>query len=355
MRSIYSCFLVVTLLMFAGCTNVRVEGDAHIFESSGVGSVVRIVIGVGLLAFGIVSVIANILYEGKSKNRNRAMQSGLTTTQRVCLGIFSCGMAFAGFCLIVVSFLIKNKLHVTVYPDRVALASTYAQTGGRETVIPFSNVSSVEVRDEVDIIGKSKPHLVFTLKDGKTIKQEAGNNERAALETIQQALADYKPPQVAAPPKIAGNETPMKNSVASNVPPKPPTGEQTSTNSNPPPSDPTRLNPNRSGAWEIQSPSSATNGATTATNGATTANPTTSKYSLKRYPIKIAVPAGSSIVAADTEVKVGMKLGACYSGKWESVTVVELNSDGTITCSWDNWKGFIYKMMREDLTIPKTR
>ena len=48
-----------------------------------------------------------------------------------------------------------------------------------------------------------------------------------------------------------------------------------------------------------------------------------------------------------------MKLGACYAGRWEPVTVVAINDDGTLTCSWDNYPVFTYNMMREDLTMAK--
>lgn len=77
------------------------------------------------------------------------------------------------------------------------------------------------------------------------------------------------------------------------------------------------------------------------------------QYTLKRYPINIPVPNGMSLVNSNSKVKVGTKVGACYAGSWESVTVVEINDDGTITCNRDNWKSFTYKMMREDLIIDK--
>jgi len=80
---------------------------------------------------------------------------------------------------------------------------------------------------------------------------------------------------------------------------------------------------------------------------------TSSQYSLKRYKISIPVPTGYAVVDAASDVKVGMKLGACYAGRWESVTVVAINNDGTITCNWDNYPSFTYRMMREDLTMGK--
>ena len=83
----------------------------------------------------------------------------------------------------------------------------------------------------------------------------------------------------------------------------------------------------------------------------TTTDLGSTQYTLKRYKIDIPLPPGHSVLEADTRVTVGMKLGACYAGHWESVTVVAVNSDGTVTCSWDEWTGFTYKMMREDLTI----
>ncbi len=89
-------------------------------------------------------------------------------------------------------------------------------------------------------------------------------------------------------------------------------------------------------------------------NGTTSPSPYPLKqYSLKRYKISIPVPSGFAVVDADSGVKVGMKLGACYAGHRESATVVTINEDGTITCNWDKYQAFTYKMMREDLTMAK--
>jgi hypothetical protein len=71
--------------------------------------------------------------------------------------------------------------------------------------------------------------------------------------------------------------------------------------------------------------------------------------------ISIPIPADRTLVAADTTVPIGTKLEACYAGRWEPVTVVAINDDGTITCNWDNYKAFTYKMMREDLIIDKSK
>jgi hypothetical protein len=34
---------------------------------------------------------------------------------------------------------------------------------------------------------------------------------------------------------------------------------------------------------------------------------------------------------------------------------VAINDDGTISCNWDKWQSFTYRMMREDLIIANAR
>ncbi len=73
------------------------------------------------------------------------------------------------------------------------------------------------------------------------------------------------------------------------------------------------------------------------------------KPRLKRYKVTIPVPQGYSIVDEKCRCQSRTKLKACYAGHWEFVTVEEVNEDGTLTCNWDNWKGFTYKMVRKIL------
>lgn len=296
---------------------MRVEGDAKVFQSSAVGSTIRIVAGLGLIGLGIVSVVGSLLPDRKPKNRRMKSSEGLSSGQRVGLGVFGGAMGFVGFFLAAISFLFPSKLHVTVYPDRVAMASTYSQTGGREVVVPFAGLSTVELRDEPSIIGKMQTFLVFTQKSSNVIKQDAGNNERQALETIRQSLAEY---QKSAPP--------TDNNVAVAMP----TGSSASESSRP------KREPSRNSSSSAQNNLSQT-----------PTTPRVKEYQLKRYAITAPLPQGYRLVESADAFEVGTKLKASWGTSWFFVTIVENNSDGTITCNWDDFSNFTYKMMREDL------
>lgn len=367
---LFSCILLLT-----GCTEMRIDGDAKVFQSSAVGLIIGTLIGICLMVLGALSIVGSFWPDRKPRNQYEASQGGTPTSTRVALAIFGGGMGFMGFFLTIFSLLFSNKLHVTVYPDRVAMVSTINRSGG-EVVVPFANLSSVEMKDEVIVGRKRINYLVFTLKDGKVIKQNAGNNERQALETIQQALAEFKkkPAPVEKPQVAANAKTPEKNGRAgdSSMPQSDSSSEddpasalivgtlQTTsprTATLPPtkPSTPTipATVPPKSPPPPPPASSSLPNIPSTRPPRTTPSAGPSTKYTLKRYNITIPLPEGYAPVKEDTNVNIGMKLGACYARRWESVTVVEVNSDGTITCSWDNWPGFIYKMVREDLTIPK--
>lgn len=416
-------FLLVLTLAVSGCTEMRVEGDAKVFQSSAIGTTIRIVIGLGLIGLGITSVLGSLLPDRKPKNRGMKSSEGLSSGQRVSLGLFGGAMGFVGFFLVAISFLFPSKLHVTVYPDRVAMASTYSQTGGREVVVPFAGLSTVELRDEPGIVGKMKTLLVFTQKSGKVIKQDAGNNERQALETIQQSLAEYQKSPTPTDKSVAA-VMPTASSESSKSISAPPLNSGTSprNNLNQPPASPkvkdyklkryaitaplpegyrvveskdtfeigTKLKANWGASWyyvtvvennndgtitcnwddfpsstdkmmrddlitvdEKQSRNMSSNtGSSPSVNLPSTVPQTPSReYTLKRYKITIPLPEDHKIVAPNAEVKVGSKLQACYAGHWEFVTVVAVNGDGTITCNWDKWTSFTYKMVRDDLVI----
>lgn len=434
------CILILTSLL--GCTEMRVEGDARIFQSSAVGSIITILIGLGLMGMGAFACIASVWPDKKPQNRYAKPAERLSVGQRVGIALFGFAMGFAGLFLTGITLLFPYKLHVTVYPDRVAMASTYSQTGGREVVIPFSNLNKVEIRDEPNIVGKLRPFIVFTHSSGSVIKQEAGNNERQALATIQQALAEFKTknPSITPPPNVPGQSNPSplasvpnqassRNSIPTEAPITPAPSRTDPTSAPPSISRPafpsqsanqqyslkrypinialpvnymlvgpdsvvangTKLQACYAESWSTVTVVASNDDGTITCNwddypaftyrmvredlimfsdsmssqpnetprnssppNSVPSNPTPSKqYTLKRYLINIPLPKGKSVVDANSNVKVGMKLGACYAGRWESVTVVELNDDGTITCNWDNWKSFTYKMMREDLIIDK--
>jgi hypothetical protein len=340
MRNIWFCSLAVVMLTLSGCTEMRVEGDAKIFQSSAMGLLIRTIIGITLIGLGGVAIAGGVLPDKKPKKRNAKPTEKLSSSQRARFVVFGGAMGFAGLFLAGASLFFPSKLHVTVYPDRVAMASTYSQTGGKEVVIPIANLSSVELRDEPNIVGKLTTYLVFTLKNGSVVKQDAGNNERKAVDTIQQALADFAG---VAPATV--NENPV---IASSMP------DSSFARIEQPIATPPATEPAPSFTFPTPPPAGFASGAAAPPSSApATADTTAStpeKYSLKRYEITVPVPAGYMIVGPDTIVEVGRKLKACYAGSWSTVAV---NGDGTITCNWDNYPTFTCRMMREDLTMAK--
>lgn len=318
------------------------EGDAKIFQSSAMGSLIRTIIGIALIGLGGVAIAGGILPDKKPKKRTAKPPEKLSSGQRAGLVVFGGAMGFAGLFLAGASLLFPSKLHVTVYPDRVAMASNYSQTGGREVVIPFADLTSVELRDELNIVGKLTTYLVLTLKNGSVVRQDAGNNERKAVDTIRQALADFardEPAAVVDSPVLTADSMPESPDNEVENPIGTPSVTQTTPSSVPP----VFLTPGASQAFSTPAPSKPAPAAATAS--------TSEQYSLKRYEITIPVSAGNMIVGPDTIVEVGRKLKACYAGSWSTVTVVAVNNDGTITCNWDSYPSYTYKMMREDLTI----
>lgn len=382
--------MAVTILIATGCTEMKVEGDAKIFQSSAIGTIIATLLGLGLLTLGGLSVVASFWPDRKPRNEYEARSGGTPTSQRVGLAIFGASMGFMGFFLTIISLIFPNSLHVTVYPDRVEMASTFNQARGKGVVVPFSNVKSVEIKDELGIGRKRRRYLIIALKDGGTIRQEAGNNELHALATIQQSLAEYQKnapankvapvaaapqgvgraarneiadaPGAAAQPKFGVNtrldapsaqpsERAVADMVVGTLYSDPSIGAPSSSSS----SKPSAKSPLSSLPPVAPKPMATPSASTLASPqpGAAATAGAAGRYTLKRYPITIAVPAEYEIVAENTIVDVGMKLRACYARSWSSVTVVAVNDDGTITCNWDDWQSFTYIMLRDDLIIPK--
>jgi predicted Zn finger-like uncharacterized protein len=73
---------------------------------------------------------------------------------------------------------------------------------------------------------------------------------------------------------------------------------------------------------------------------------------LKSYPVTIAVPADSQAVPADAKLPPGTRLQACWAGKWNPITLLSENDDGTLTVRWDDF-GPTYdcRMTREELIV----
>ncbi len=306
--------IAFSILLLSGCTEMVTEGDAKVFQTSAVGATIRTIAGIALIVLAVVAVAGSVLPDRKPKNRTATAKDKLSSGQRLGMALFGFAMGMVGLFLAAISLVFPNKLHVTVHPDRVEMASTFSQTGGKEVVVPFANVSTVELRDEMNAVGKSKTHLVFTMNGGRVIKAAAGNNERQSIDTIKDALAAYK----LRPPETANRQPSTRPSEIAATP------------------------------EPGLKPSDAKDSSGFKFAGMTEPNPA---YSVKRYPITKAIPSNQTLVLDSTLVNVGQKLKAFYAGSWHNVTVVAVNNDGTITCNWDAWPTYTYHMLREDLTI----
>lgn len=86
----------------------------------------------------------------------------------------------------------------------------------------------------------------------------------------------------------------------------------------------------------------------------TTGAPTPDAKTRKSYPVSIAVPSGSETVSADLKIKAGVALQACYAGKWNPITALSENEDGTLNVRWNDYgSGFDCSMLRAELIINK--
>ena len=55
---------------------------------------------------------------------------------------------------------------------------------------------------------------------------------------------------------------------------------------------------------------------------------------LKSYPVSIDVPDHSQFIPEDAKLRPGTKLQACYAGKWNPITHLANNEDGSLTVRW---------------------
>jgi hypothetical protein len=82
------------------------------------------------------------------------------------------------------------------------------------------------------------------------------------------------------------------------------------------------------------------------------ANTSPNAKPLKSYPVTIAIPAGSRTVPANANFKPGARLQACWNKKWNPITFLSENKDGTLTVRWDDFgPAFDCRMSREELIV----
>lgn len=74
------------------------------------------------------------------------------------------------------------------------------------------------------------------------------------------------------------------------------------------------------------------------------------RISIKSRPINITLPPKTQIVPDDLTIPPGTPLAACWAGKWNEITALEENEDGSIFLRWEGY-GSEYDMVREQLII----
>ncbi len=74
----------------------------------------------------------------------------------------------------------------------------------------------------------------------------------------------------------------------------------------------------------------------------------------KSYPVSIAVPEHSVLVPPNAKLTAGTRLEACWSGKWNPITTLSENADGSLNVHWDDFTSdFDCSMARNELIIRK--
>lgn len=74
----------------------------------------------------------------------------------------------------------------------------------------------------------------------------------------------------------------------------------------------------------------------------------------KSYPVSVAVPSDSQFIPDNLTVKSGTPVQACWAGKWNPLTVISENSDGTLNFHWVKWgSSSDCSMVRSELIIHK--
>ncbi len=56
---------------------------------------------------------------------------------------------------------------------------------------------------------------------------------------------------------------------------------------------------------------------------------------VKNYTVSIAVPKGALFVPADLRIEAGTPLAGCWASKWNPITAISENDDGTLNVHWD--------------------
>ena len=72
------------------------------------------------------------------------------------------------------------------------------------------------------------------------------------------------------------------------------------------------------------------------------------------YAITIPLPKDARLLPVDLEVEPGTALAACWANKWQPLTVIRQNDDGTVRVRWNEWSsGFDSDLPRDQLIIEK--
>ena len=72
----------------------------------------------------------------------------------------------------------------------------------------------------------------------------------------------------------------------------------------------------------------------------------------KSYPVSIPLPKGAQFVPEDLKIEKGTPLAACYARKWNPITALSENEDGSLYVRWDEYpEAFNCNMTRDQLII----
>jgi len=74
------------------------------------------------------------------------------------------------------------------------------------------------------------------------------------------------------------------------------------------------------------------------------------RISTRSRPINISIPPNAQVIPKDLAIPPGTPLAACWARKWNEVTALEENEDGSIFVKWESF-GSEYDMTRDQLII----
>ena len=372
--------LAIGLLCIVGCsaTNTQI-GSASTYRYGSSLTWTTLAAGAGIMGFGGYAIwLAVEPFTAGGKRRFRA--SSMRVHGRIIdahpkwTNYLTGGIGAALILLgLIVALWLPPRLHtasLTVQDDRFVIVGPAVFEDGQVRTFRFSELSDIRFEEPVVRTKRAKDYLVVEYLNGQTQRIKAEVLERAAYAEISQRFEAFR--SVAKTPETDNPlaAVPTQDAVASGWQPPFPLASSPATEPPPtsdslpsvPPSD-TTASPDATVSLPVSPPAldppptmrepAPVATAATATNEPATGDTTATTAPLpkiKRWPINIELPPGGVIVPSDAPLRAGVKLGATWARKWDSVTVRQVYDDGTVQVDWDGWTTS-YRMVREDLAI----